>query len=235
MNVLDRKQAADLLKVSVRTVDRYIQRGLLSTDQVNGRIFIKFKDLKPLINQKKLKDKYLQEIEQVSNAGVEESDDSIQAKYSSNQFTEISSNKSNESEQNERIDFQNANSNQDSSIYKRLYEELQEELKQKQERLEGANYRVGQLEGLLKESVPLIEYRKAIASESQKREELEDLLNSFEKDNELLNQTVESKKVELEQISQKLETERYNKKVFVIILIILFLLQPLWLLFPPSI
>lgn len=234
MNVLDRKQAADLLKVSVRTVDRYIQRGLLSTDQVNGRIFIKFKDLKPLINQKKLKDKYLQEIEQASTV-VEDSDSSIQSKYSSNQFTEISSNKSDESEQLDQLDRQHLNLGQDNSIYKRLYEDLQEELKQKQERLEGANYRVGQLEGLLKESVPLIEYRKAIASESQKREELEDLLNSFEKDNELLNQTVESKKVELEQVSQKLETERYNKKVFVIILIILFLLQPLWLLFPASI
>jgi hypothetical protein len=229
MNVLDRKQAAEVLKVSVRTIDRYIQRGLLSTDQVNGRIFIKYKDLKPLINQKNLKDRYLEEIDSQQFEGnytnrevqpeIESVSDNKEASIDTSEFKQIS-------------ELKQAH---DQSIYKKLYEELQEELKQKQERLEGANYRVGQLEGLLKESVPLIEYRKALAVEGEKRSELEELLNDFEKDNELLNQTVDAKRQELEQLSEKLQIERFNKKVFIIILIVLFLLQPLWLLFPAAI
>lgn len=229
MNVLDRKQAAEVLKVSVRTIDRYIQRGLLSTDQVNGRIFIKYKDLKPLINQKNLKDRYLEEIDSQQFEGnytnrevqpeIESVSDNKEASIDTSEFKQIS-------------ELKQAH---DQSIYKKLYEELQEELKQKQERLEGANYRVGQLEGLLKESVPLIEYRKALAIEGEKRSELEELLNNFEKDNELLNQTVDAKRQELEQLSEKLQIERFNKKVFIIILIVLFLLQPLWLLFPAAI
>lgn len=229
MNVLDRKQAAEVLKVSVRTIDRYIQRGLLSTDQVNGRIFIKYKDLKPLINQKNLKDRYLEEIDSQQFEGnytnrevqpeIKSVSDNKEASIDTSEFKQIS-------------ELKQAH---DQSIYKKLYEELQEELKQKQERLEGANYRVGQLEGLLKESVPLIEYRKALAIEGEKRSELEELLNNFEKDNELLNQTVDAKRQELEQLSEKLQIERFNKKVFIIILIVLFLLQPLWLLFPAAI
>jgi hypothetical protein len=229
MNVLDRKQAAEVLKVSVRTIDRYIQRGLLSTDQLNGRIFIKYKDLKPLINQKNLKDRYLEEIDSQQFEGnytnrevqpeIESVSDNKEASIDTSEFKQIS-------------ELKQAH---DQSIYKKLYEELQEELKQKQERLEGANYRVGQLEGLLKESVPLIEYRKALAVEGEKRSELEELLNDFEKDNELLNQTVDAKRQELEQLSEKLQIERFNKKVFIIILIVLFLLQPLWLLFPAAI
>jgi hypothetical protein len=45
-------------------------------------------------------------------------------------------------------------------VYKKLFEEQQEELKTKQERLEGANYRVGQLEAMLKEAIPLLEHPK---------------------------------------------------------------------------
>ncbi len=200
-NVIDRKQAAEMLNVSIRTIDRYIQKGTLQKEEINGRIFLRTGDLKPLLEQKKLQDKYLSELS---------------------------------SEQSVELSYAQDEEEGDSDIYKRLYEELQEELKTKQERLEGANYRVGQLEGLLKESVPLLDYRKALALEAEKREEIEDLLKTFEKDNEMLNHTIDSKSTEVTHLSKKLESERFNKKVFIIILIVLFLLQPLWLIFPVS-
>jgi DNA-binding transcriptional MerR regulator len=224
MQVIDRKQAADLLNVSIRTIDRYIQRGTLTKEEINGRIFIKVQDVKPLVEKKKLQEKYLSEIESLEPQSEPQSSRSTTA----GDFPEAIET----SYAGEGSKF--TSGEEDSGIYKKLYEETQEELKNKQERLEGANYRVGQLEGLLKESVPLLEYRKALAQEQQKQEELEDLLQTFEKDNERLNQTVESKATELKQISEKLDVERFNKKVFVIILIVLFLLQPLWLIFPPA-
>jgi DNA-binding transcriptional MerR regulator len=223
MQVIDRKQAADMLNVSIRTIDRYIQKGTLQKEEINGRIFIRAKDVKPLLDRKKLQEQYLSEVESLEprftpktqeNSPAESGGEPIETRYTD--------------------DNQGYSSSQDddSGIYKKLYEETQAELKTKQERLEGANYRVGQLEGLLKESVPLIEYRKVMALEQKKQQELEDILNTFEKDNERLNQTVESKATELKQISEKLQIERFNKKVFIVILIILFLLQPLWLIFP---
>lgn len=208
MNVIDRKKAADLLNVSIRTLDRYIRKGVLPKQEMGGRIVIKFKDLKPLLDKKKAEQEYLE------NLSKEQGSEAKEFTQHSHSLEEISQ----ESE--------------DGHVYKKLYEELQDELKNKQERLEGANYRVGQLEGLLKESVPLIEYRKNLALEQEKRTELEGLLKNFEKDNDTLSQTVEAKRQELDQISQRLEQEKFNKKIFLIILIILFLLQPLWLLFP---
>ena len=59
MNVIDRKQAAETLQVSIRTIDRYIQRGLLDKEEINGRIFIDAKALKTLLDKKKLTEKYL--------------------------------------------------------------------------------------------------------------------------------------------------------------------------------
>jgi len=219
MNVLDRKTAADMLQVSIRTIDRYIRKGNLEKEVINGRIFIRSKGLKALLEQKKLQESYLADIYGRPREVAASTDDiaetePIDATYSA---------------PNRDYPLDEA---EDAGVYKRLYEEMQEELKIKQERLEGANYRVGQLEGLLKESVPLLEYRKALALEQQKRDELEDILNTFEKDNERLNQTVEAKQGELQHVGEKLKTERFNKKVFVIMLIILFALQPLWLIFP---
>lgn len=215
MKLIDRKAAADMLKVSVRTIDRYLRKGALSKEEINGRILIRMKDLRPLMEQKAVL---------ASALGTDQPDEEIptntvHAEYQSPDSSIIS----------------NSAAQEDLQIYKKLYEELQEELKLKQERLEGANYRVGQLEGLLKESVPLLEYRKVLAIENQKREELEDLLTKFEQETDLLNQTLDSRRGELDQIQKNLESERFNKKVFIIILVILFLLQPLWLIFPPTI
>lgn len=216
--VIDRKQAAEMLNVSIRTIDRYIQKGTLQKEEINGRIFLHTQDLKPLLDQKKLQNKYLSQLASDRPHSAPQPEQRPQQEQGSEQsFVQA--------------DFAQEES---SDIYQKLYEELQEELKTKQERLEGANYRVGQLEGLLKESVPLLEYRKSLAIEEQKRGELEELLRTFEKDNEMLNQTVESKSTEVGQLAKNLKIERYNKKVFIIILVVLFLLQPLWLIFPVS-
>lgn len=224
MNVLDKKKAADLLNISVRTLDRYISKGILPKQEIAGRIVISLKDLKPLLDQKKSEHDLLNSI----NSNFQQN----RLRPENNSLpTETTIEEIGDSPSSENFTSKTA---AEPPIYQRLYEELQQELKSKQERLEGANYRVGQLEGLLKESVPLLDYRKALALENQKRQEIEQLLNTFEKDNENLNQAIDAKKNELDHLTRRLEQEKLNKKVFLIILIILFLLQPLWLIFPPS-
>lgn len=229
MKVLDRKQVADILKVSIRTIDRYISRGVLPKKEIGGRIFIRSNDLKSFMEKKRLGTEALEENSQnipdfnlergrpINNFSTE---NSTQANSEVGDYAELEVMKQNSSEN-------------DQTIYQKLYEEAQEELKTKQERLEAANYRVGQLEGVLKETVPLLEFKKAIAAEKDKREQLETLLTQIESHTETLTQTLSSKENELIHIGNRLEEEKVSKKVFLVILVILFLLQPLWVLFPP--
>ncbi len=50
--------------------------------------------------------------------------------------------------------------NKEEKVFQRLYEDATGELKQKQEKLEAASFRVGQLEAQVKASVPLLEYKQ---------------------------------------------------------------------------
>lgn len=230
MKVLDRKQVADILKVSIRTIDRYISRGALPKKEIGGRIFIRANDLKSFMEKKRLGTESLDENSQnipdfnlergrpINNFSTENS--AINNSEEVGDYAELEVLKQNSSES-------------DQTVYQKLYEEAQDELKSKQERLEAANYRVGQLEGILKESVPLLDFKKALAAEKDKRDQLETLLNQIESHTETLTQTLASKENELVHVGNRLEEEKISKKVFLVILVILFLLQPLWVLFPP--
>ena len=50
--------------------------------------------------------------------------------------------------------------NVEERVFRELYEETNKDLKQKQEKLEAASFRVGQLEAQLKNSVPLLEHKQ---------------------------------------------------------------------------
>ncbi|MFC1749437.1 hypothetical protein ACFL2V_11600 [Pseudomonadota bacterium] len=102
-----------------------------------------------------------------------------------------------------------------SKIYKELYKEVQEELRTKQKQLEGANYRVGHLEAQLKDTVPLLDFQKAMTSEKALKKDLEG--------------EVKFLKGASEDLKQKVKEEKINKMVYLIILFILMALQPLWL------
>ncbi|MGL5831334.1 MAG: helix-turn-helix domain-containing protein [Candidatus Altimarinota bacterium] len=232
MKVLDRKQAADILRVSIRTIDRYISRGVLPKKEIGGRIFIRSNDLKNFLEKKHLSTDSLED----SSQSIP--DFNLERGRPLNKFPSSETKAQSESESEvgdyAELEVLKQNSNEtDHAIYQKLYEEAQDELKNKQERLEAANYRVGQLEGALKETVPLLEFKKALAAEKDKRDQLENLLTQIEANTETLTQTLNSKENELIHVSTRLEEEKVSKKVFLVILVILFLLQPLWVLFPP--
>lgn len=188
MNKIDRKTAAKQLKVSLRTIDRYVKAKAVKSQRRNGRIWLDKKEITRLKRQK------TGTIDIVPRPTQNKIDMSIDSVYSvSTLEPKISATR----KENEYV-----------GVYKKLFEELQNENKERQRQLEGANYRVGQLEGQLKDSIPLLDHQKMLTAENTK---------------------VSSLQQKLETIKAKLKEEKINKLVYLIILFIMMMLQPLWL------
>lgn len=202
---IDRKTAAKLLKVSVRTVDRYIAQEKIKAVKVEGRISLNRREIMNLKRKNRVDNEgslyehaeSKMSIDKIASVPVDMSIDSVDSLSTS-----------------KKRNIAHSKLRRDDSVYKKLFEELQLELKQKQERLEGANYRVGQLEALIKESVPLLEHRKMLIAAENKKIELS-------------NQT-EVQKKKLRKLIKLYKDEKLNKRVYLVILFIIMMLQPLW-------
>lgn len=203
MHNIDRKTASRLLKVSVRTVDRYIVAGKLSIEKYDGRIWLNRSEINKL------------RARQTVDTGVDMSTPamSIDKQVSTPVDIPIDSVHFVSTSESEKRSENKAKG--DDAIYKKLFEDTRSELRLKQERLEGANYRVGQLEGLLKESVPLLDHQRALLAERNEKDEIQKTFNLLQ--------------LTHEQLRLKFKDERLNKRVFLIVLFIIMLLQPLWL------
>lgn len=203
MHNIDRKTASKLLKVSMRTVDRYIVAKKVSIEKKDGRIWLDKKEILKL-RQKDRVDTIVDmstpkmSIDNSHVVPVDMSIDTVQLMSTA------------------KLQKSHTEGYTEERVYKKLFEELQQELKIKQERLEGANYRVGQLESLVKESVPRLDYQKLLQQGKIIQEELQQGLKE------------ERGKGEVLQI--KLKEERSDKRIYLILLFIILLLQPLWLL-----
>jgi len=199
---IDRKAAGRLLKVSVRTVDRYIKKKVLVAQNIGGRIWLN-------------KDEVLNLTQSAPQAPT--SDTSVDTStpvmtIDTPHDTERQVGQILSTPQVEQIE----KTSEASQLFKKLYEDSKDELREKAERLEIANYRVGQLEAQLKNSIPLLEYHR---ESSEKKLEKARLVEKIEQ--------TESR---LAQIIRKLRFEEYNRKILFTILLILLALQPLWLL-----
>ena len=141
---VSRKQAADILNVSTRTLDRYIKSKKLSGKSVAGRIMLSREEIdsmkknRPHGNIKKDKSPKKKKVYEINTSYVEP-------------------NKEKKTE------------NTEEKVYKKLYEELRQEVRVFQQRLEGANYRVGQLESQVKSSVPLLDHQKVLTESKKHR------------------------------------------------------------------
>ncbi len=100
------------------------------------------------------------------------------------------------------------------SIYKNLYEELKEKHEEQQRRMEGAHYRVGQLEAQLKTMVPLLEVK-------QERKRFEVMDRQYRA-------TLQEAKVRVLQTRRVVEDERFNKGIYIALVYILLALQPVF-------
>lgn len=202
---LDRKAASKLLRISLRTVDRYIKEKKLSTRVVNGRVWL---DKEELGRFKWLK----VPVSTVDNIDMSTPHLSID--------NDVDSNVDNVGTPDEENVYSTSTRKKDvyieDKVYKTLYGELKDELREKQERLEIANYRVGQLEAQVRNSVPLLEYHRESYSKKKQEKEFK---------NKIIEQGTMIKK-----LFNQLRSEKFNKRIFLIILLTILALQPLWLL-----
>jgi len=141
-----RNQAAEILKVSTRTLDRYIKTGKVSNKNIAGRIFLNMGEVTNIAKSKRAHRKIKHRTPQIHHAVKPQPVPDILIE-SDIGFVEKVENR----------------------VYKNLYGETQKDLKIFQQRLEGANYRVGQLEAQLESSVPMPEHQKLLAGHKKER------------------------------------------------------------------
>lgn len=208
---LSREAASRLLKVSIRTLDRYIRAKKMSTRVVDARVWLNKEEVEAFkagkgrvieVDRASLSTAHLSiddDMDRVDNVEVLNQEESVD--MGERQRAQTFSRNQKTGSQNE--------------TYKNLYNELKEEVKEKQERLEIANYRVGQLEAQVKSSVPLLEYHREKYETKKTEEEFKSQIN-------------ESANM-IKRLSLSIKYERFSKRIFLIILLIILALQPLWL------
>jgi len=205
---IDRKAASKLLKVSIRTVDRYVKLKKVSSKVVGSRIWLNKEELLGFINKNRVHRSVDNNAMSTSNLSSENDVDNVDSVEVLDQdFVHNMSTGSST----------RAAKSAGGNVYKKLYEETKQELAEKQERLEIANYRVGQLEAQVKTSIPLLQYNKESYEHTEKEEKLR--------------QELEQKSLILKKLSFQARMERFSKKLFLVILLTILALQPLWLLF----
>lgn len=203
---LSREAAGKLLKVSVRTLDRYLKAKKVSSQIIDGRIWLDKDEIEAF---RANKNKVIRvDTVSVSTSGVS-IDDNVDKVDNSEVFSQDSVDPVSTKHERPR-----SSSNE---TYKNLFLELKEELNEKQERLEIANYRVGQLEAQLRSSIPLLEYHREKYENKKVEEEFETQLS-------------ESANM-LKRLSLSIKYEKFSKRIFVGLLLIVLALQPLWLFF----
>ncbi|MFA6992683.1 MAG: helix-turn-helix domain-containing protein [Candidatus Gracilibacteria bacterium] len=193
---IDRKAACRLLKVSTRTVDRYAKSKKLSTTPRNGRIYFDKREILLFRDKRMSIDKVDMSTPDLSiDNGVDKVDnfESFGQEYVYSGVDSVYKERSKKYQKGDEI-------------YKKLYLEIKDELREKQDRLDMANYRVGQLETQVKNSIPLLEYQK-------------------ERDKKEIEITEEKQR-----IMSRLNYEMISKRIFLTVLLIILALQPLWLL-----
>ena len=151
---ITREEAASVLNISMRTLDRYTKNGKLRTHLSPGRnILIHEKDLEKFVPTEKEKRK-----NSTSNKSA------TPKKKAAPKIENVP--------RAEAVEVKTENVEE--KVFRELYEETSKDLKQKQEKLEAASFRVGQLEAQLKNSVPLLEHKqqeKEMLSESSRLKE----------------------------------------------------------------
>ena len=197
---VDREEASEILKVSTRTVDRYIRKFRFKTRKDGRRVLIKRVDVDKIIEEhigqyvdirSSVAPNAEREVKPVSSApGFEVRDIKVESVKKSDKEEEV---------------------------YKGLYVEAKKELKEKQERLDAATYRVGQLEAQVKTMVPMLDY-------TRKEKELKEAKSAIE-------QKELEKLQEVRRWEHKLKTERMAKYIYLSLVGLLLVAEPVLFLF----
>ena len=179
---VDRDEASTILKVSTRTVDRYIRKYKFKTRKDGRRVLIRRADVDHVIQDQigqfvQIKKDNLAEAKAEKNTAEKEVNIAIKnVKLKAKEKEEV-------------------RAKEDEKVYKNLYLDAKNELKEKQERLDAATYRVGQLESQVKSMVPMLEF------------------NRTEKELKQARHAIEQKEVEKVEATSRLETRLKNERI----------------------
>ncbi len=184
-NYVDREEASKILKVSTRTLDRYTRKFKMKTRKDGRRVLIKRVDLDKIISNNigKLVDQKKENMAsidaKIKTPETKNAIDSTQNQREAKLVVKDMKVKEIKEKANKAAIEQ--------QIYKDLYLEIKKDLKQKQERLEAATYRVGQLEAQAKHMVPLLDFNKkdralqeAYTALDQKKKHADDTIQNME-------------------------------------------------------
>lgn len=203
---LDREEASKILKVSTRTIDRYIRKFRFKTRKDGRKILIKRMDVDKIIQE------HIGHFMDISSTDFD-------VKLDSKNVQDKDDNVSNIKVKNIKIDGVKNKEEviEDGTIYKHLFEETKKDLKEKQERLEAATYRVGQLESQVKTMVPLLDYNR-------KEKEVKEIQMALEQ------KAIEGQQA-VEKMQKKLKAERIAKWIYITLVGLLLIAEPVLFLF----
>lgn len=212
---IDRQNAARILDVSVRTIDRYIASGKIRRIKNQGRTWLSNEDIKDMVS-----DKEQTMSGKVASQFFSESQDDTQKTKNvvPDEEVEIYDNyEKTQSENRHNQNYTNQNSEK-TSEYKKLYEDAKEELEEKNKKLQQATYRIGQLETQIKTMVPQIEYEKQQKFLVQKAENMQSLFNAEVKKREVATKRLLG---EIKLKENELESEKFNKAIYAVLLFLI--------------
>lgn len=203
-STITREEAARLLQISVRTLDRHIRRNAFDVTREGRHVWISRPSFEryyeaqkgPLpsteeppeittVSRPKALDLHTVEL---SETDLSESEPSLKERIGARPSTSFTSH-------------EHAYNLTPTHIYKTLYEELKTQHDEQVKRLEGAHYRVGQLEAQVKSMVPMLEYKK-------QRKQLVLMDQRYK-------ETVQEARTKLGETKRRFNTERLNKNVYV--------------------
>ncbi len=223
---LSRKQAADLLDVSTRTIDRYIRTKKLNARKKGGSILLSEEELNNLKvatfqnmhgaspdvpgrahrHVDSVSARETQEMRQIFDADTGEIEEQTEKPIPMETMeTAVASTKS------------LVHKSEREKVFEELYDLSRREVREYNNKLEAANYRLGQLETQMKHSVPLLEFH-----------EKEELLREQEG---LITGKMKRTEESLQMMEHEVKAERLNKNIYIGLLFGILALQPLlWLL-----
>ncbi len=196
VNYVDREEASKILKVSTRTIDRYIRKFQFKVRKDGRLILIRRTDLEKIIEK---------HIGQFVDINATRNEKELEAKQSAQENTNI---------QVKDLKVESVRkAEKTEEVYQHLYLETKKELKEKQERLEAATYRVGQLESQVKNMVPLLDFNR-------KEKELREAKTAIE--------LKEQEKIErLQKMQEEIKTERVAKWIYLFLAGLLLVVEPI--------
>lgn len=212
---ISRQEAAQILDVSTRTLDRYIHSKKLSARKKGGNILLSEEEIQ------NLKVAHFQNMHGASPESDERAHrhiDSVSARQA-----KIFDAETGEVEENPVAvitEQKTAKKSERDQVFEELYDLSRKEVREYHNKLEAANYRLGQLETQLKHSVPLLEY--------QEKEE------AIREQEFVITNKVKHQEETMQILETELKGERFNKNIYIGLLFGLLALQPLLWLFLQS-